>query len=154
MMDWRWSKEDVVNFALSVVGASSVIGVIVSGGIDGGIFGFVVGPIGVVVSSVVGVASVILSSIVDRVERLLHHRSVSSPDIRTIRPQVPRSLRWVGCLLPDQEGADWLAEVASVLAEAPNRRTRRRFVRSYRCGVPRLIWTSWTEDLSGSRKLS
>jgi hypothetical protein len=63
----------------------------------------------------------------------------------------PRSLRWVRGVLPDGEGAAWLAEVSSCLAETRNRGKRRRYLRSYRRNVPRLIWTSWTEHLSKSR---
>jgi hypothetical protein len=63
----------------------------------------------------------------------------------------PRSLRWVRGVLPDGEGAAWLAEVSSCLAETPDKGERRRYVRSYRRGIPRLIWTSWAEHLSTSR---
>ncbi|MGH3865465.1 MAG: hypothetical protein ACRDQ4_04860 [Pseudonocardiaceae bacterium] len=74
----------------------------------------------------------------------------------TAPPQAPRSLRWVGGLLPGGEGAAWLAEVGSCLAEAQDKNERRGYVRSYRRNVPRLVWTSWTEHLSksGSRELS
>jgi hypothetical protein len=71
---------------------------------------------------------------------------------RTVSPlAVPRSLRWVRGVLPDGEGAAWLAEVHSCLAETPDQGERRRYVRSYRRGVPRLIWTSWALQVGGSR---
>jgi len=64
----------------------------------------------------------------------------------------PQSLRWVRGLLPDDEGAAWLAEVTSCLAETTDKGERRRYMRSYRRNVPQLIWTSWTEHLSASRQ--
>ncbi|MGH3921807.1 MAG: hypothetical protein ACRDTT_02845 [Pseudonocardiaceae bacterium] len=64
----------------------------------------------------------------------------------------PRSLRWVRGLLPGDEGTAWWAEVTSCLAETPDPGERRRYMRSYRRGVPRLIWTSWTEHLRASRQ--
>jgi hypothetical protein len=59
----------------------------------------------------------------------------------------PRSLRWVRGLLPGAEGKAWWAEVISCLAEAPDSGERRRYVRSYRRSVPRLVWTSWTPQV-------
>jgi hypothetical protein len=64
----------------------------------------------------------------------------------------PRSLRWVRGVLPDGEGATWLAEVSSCLAEAATKSERHRYVRSYRRTVPQLIWTSWAEHLSASHR--
>lgn len=64
----------------------------------------------------------------------------------------PRSLRWVRGVLPDGEGAAWLAEVSSCLAEAATKGERHRYVRSYRRTVPQLIWTSWAEHLSASHR--
>lgn len=68
----------------------------------------------------------------------------------------PRTLRWVCGLLPRGEGAAWLAEVRSCLAEAQDEDERRRHIRGYRRAVPRLVWTSWALHLrgSGSRTLS
>jgi hypothetical protein len=68
----------------------------------------------------------------------------------------PRTLRWVRGLLPRDEGAAWLAEVRSCLAEAHDDGERRRHIRGYRRAVPRLLWTSWALHLrgSGSRTLS
>lgn len=64
----------------------------------------------------------------------------------------PRSLRWVRGLLPGDEGTAWWAELVSCLAETADKVEWRRYVRSYRRGVPRLIWTSWTERLRASRQ--
>jgi hypothetical protein len=63
----------------------------------------------------------------------------------------PRTLRWVHVLLPGDEGAAWMAEVTSCLAEAENEDERRRHVRGYRRAVPQLVWTSWAVHLRGSR---
>ena len=54
----------------------------------------------------------------------------------------PRSLWWVGSLLPS-EGRAWWAEVTSCLAETPDPGQRRQYVRSYRRSVPQVVWTSW-----------
>lgn len=112
--------------AVSVCSGSAVAGVVA----------------GVVTSVVIGVAHVPLRRLGSR----------SSARIRTVRPQVPPSLRWVRGLLPGDEGGVWLAEVASCLAETPDKSERRRFVRSYRRRMPQLIWTTWTVHLSGSRR--
>lgn len=71
---------------------------------------------------------------------------------RTVSTVAAGSLRWVCGLLPGDEGTAWWAEVTSLLAEAPDKSTRRRYVRSYLRNVPRLIWTSWSEYLSASRR--
>ncbi|MBV9164142.1 MAG: hypothetical protein JO309_09590 [Pseudonocardiales bacterium] len=72
---------------------------------------------------------------------------------RTVPPlAAPRSLRWVRGVLPDGEGAAWLAEVVSCLAETLDKDKRRRYVRSYRRSVPRLVGTSWAEHLRASRR--
>ncbi|MGH4016569.1 MAG: hypothetical protein ACRDSL_22085 [Pseudonocardiaceae bacterium] len=42
--------------------------------------------------------------------------------------------------------------MTSCLIEAPDQDERRRYMRSYRREVPRLIWTNWTEQLSASRR--
>jgi hypothetical protein len=55
-------------------------------------------------------------------------------------------------LLPDDEGAAWLAEVTSCLAEATDKGERRRYMRSYRRKVLQLILTSWSEHLNASRQ--
>jgi hypothetical protein len=65
---------------------------------------------------------------------------------------VPRSLGWVRGLLPDEEGMTWGAEVISCLAETSDRGERRRYLRSYHRSVPQLVWTSWAEHLSASRR--
>ncbi len=65
---------------------------------------------------------------------------------------VPRSLRWVRNLLPGDVGPIWFIEVMSCLAETPDPGERRRYVRSYRRNVPRLVWTSWTEHLITCRQ--
>lgn len=72
--------------------------------------------------------------------------------LRTVLRPTPRTLRWVRGLLPGDEGAAWLVEVGSCLAEARDKGERRRYVRSYRRNVPQLIWTSWAEHLSASRQ--
>jgi hypothetical protein len=71
----------------------------------------------------------------------------SGPRFRPDPALGPRSLRWVRNLLPSEEGAAWWAEVTSCLAEVPDRRQRRRYVRSYRRSVPQLLWTSWTAQI-------
>jgi hypothetical protein len=62
----------------------------------------------------------------------------------------PGSLRWVGSLLPGEEGTAWWAEVISCLAETPDPGQRRNYVRSYRRSVPQLVWTSWTSQVRGA----
>ncbi len=42
--------------------------------------------------------------------------------LRPVPPLAARSLRWVRGLLPGDEGAAWLAEVTSCLAETPDPR--------------------------------
>ncbi|MGH3546700.1 MAG: DUF4383 domain-containing protein [Pseudonocardiaceae bacterium] len=61
--------------------------------------------------------------------------------------QGPSSLRWVGNLLPGEEGTAWWAEVISCLAETTDPGQRRDYVRSYRRSVPKLVWTSWTSPV-------
>jgi hypothetical protein len=70
--------------------------------------------------------------------------------IQSLAP-TPRTLRWVRGLLPSDEGAAWLAEVTSCLAESCDEGERRRHIRGYRRAVPRLVWTSWVLHLRGSR---
>jgi hypothetical protein len=143
MRHWRLSWEDVGILACSYGG--------IVGGIVGGVIGCFAG------FGVFFFVSGVIAEGVDRVgfivaQRSRHHRPKASAGIRTVRPQAPKSLRWVRGLLPGEEGTAWLAEVASCLAETPDKRVRRRFARSYRRGVPRLIWTSWAEYLSASRR--
>lgn len=127
----------------------------VGGGLGGGglvvvslVGGVVAGVVsGVVVGLVVGLVAVGLGVSVRRWRR-------GSPDpasLPTVPPLAPRTLRWVRGLLPSDEGAAWLAEVTSCLAEVRDKGERRRYVRSYRRGVPQLIWTSWALHVSGSR---
>jgi hypothetical protein len=83
----------------------------------------------------------------------IRRRSLQAPaGLRTVLRPTPRTLRWVRGLLPGDEGAAWLVEVGSCLAEAQDKGERRRYVRSYRRNVPQLIWTSWAEHLSASRQ--
>ncbi|MGH3926921.1 MAG: hypothetical protein ACRDS9_14325 [Pseudonocardiaceae bacterium] len=91
--------------------------------------------------------------VVGRVVKVGQRRGAQVPaHLRTLAHlAAPRSLRWARDLLPGDEGTAWLAEVASCLAEARDKRERRRYVRSYRRGVLRLIWTSWVLHLSSSR---
>lgn len=133
-----------------------------------GFFGDVVGPIGaafvavlgflgevlvgVVVGGVVVAAGFLLLCIVSVVVEVGERRSAQVPaHLRAVPPLAPRTLRWVRSLLPGDEGAAWLAEVTSCLAEAHDKGERRRYVRSYRRGLPQLIWTSWALRLGGSR---
>jgi Domain of unknown function (DUF4383) len=59
----------------------------------------------------------------------------------------PKSLRWIRSLLPGEEGTAWWAEVTSCLAETPDPRQRRQYVRSYCRSVPQLLWTSWASQI-------
>jgi len=64
--------------------------------------------------------------------------------------QTPRTLYWMCRLLPKDEAIAWLTEVASSLAEAGDKGTRRRYIYSYLRTSPLLIWTSWIEYLRDS----
>lgn len=118
-------------------GAVGVVGVGVGGGIVGGVLGGIVGSF----------------NAKSDVQRGLRGRRAPT---RLGVVSAPRVLRWVRGLLPGDEGAAWLAEVNSCLAETADPCERRRYVRSYRREVPRLVWTSWSEHLSAShsRELS
>lgn len=72
--------------------------------------------------------------------------------VRAVSPLAPSTLRWMRGLLPGGEGTVWLAEVASCLAETPDKRVRRRYIRNYRREMPGLIWTSWAEYLGAGRR--
>ncbi len=67
--------------------------------------------------------------------------------LRLIPAQPLRSLRFVFFVLPYDEGLNWLAEALSWLAEAPDDDVRRLYLRSYRRGIPKLVWVSWSEVL-------
>lgn len=67
--------------------------------------------------------------------------------LRLIPAQPLKSLRLVFYVLPYDEGLDWLAEALSWLAEAPDDDVRRLYLSSYRRGMPKLVWVSWSEAL-------
>jgi len=123
------------------IAASVVVGI--AGGIAVAVAGIdvvVVGG-GVIVGVIVGIGAV----------RRRFQASRELVRLNMVPPLTTRSLRWVGVLLPSEEGGKWLAEVASCLAETLDPGERRRYVRSYRREVLRLIWVSWTEYLRESR---
>ena len=161
---------------LALVFVACIVGATENASDDGLLIGFIVGSFGflgfvgllgfrdVVVSVVidvvagvvigVGVVAVggLLLIVVSVVVEVGQRRGAQVPaHLRAVSPLAPRTLRWVCGLLPGDEGAAWLAEVTSCLAEAHDKRERRRYVRSYRRGVPRLIWTSWALNLSSSQ---
>lgn len=121
--------------------SAAVVGVV--DGVIGFLLGFVVGGIGGVIAVAV--------TVVGGVEIGERRGTQVSAHLRSVPPIAPRTLRWVRGLLPSDEGAAWLAEVTSCLAETHDKGERRRYVRSYRRGVPWLIWTSWVLHLSGSQ---
>jgi hypothetical protein len=109
--------------------------------------------VGVVVGGVVVAVGFLLFLLVIGVVEVGKRRAVQVPaHLRTGPVLAPKTLRWVRGLLPGDEGAAWLAEVGSCLAETTDKGERRRYVRSYRRKIPQLIWTSWTEHLSASRQ--
>jgi hypothetical protein len=108
--------------------------------IVGGVVGFVLGGIGFV------------GFVVSVVQRHFLQSRQAPANLCAGLAMVPRSLGWVRGLLPDEEGMTWWAEVISCLAETSNRGERRRYLRSYRRSVPQLVWTSWAEHLSASRR--
>lgn len=63
-----------------------------------------------------------------------------------------RLLRLASKLVPGEEGREWLAEVASCLAEATDRAERRRYLRSYCRSLPLLLWTIWVLRLRGTAR--
>jgi hypothetical protein len=102
---------------------------------------------------IVGGVGFLLLLIVSVVVEVGQRRGAQVPAyLRAVSPLAPRTLRWVRSLLPGDEGAAWLAEVTSCLAETTDKGERRRYMRSYRRNVPQLIWASWTEHLSASRQ--
>ncbi len=118
-------------------------------------FVFFGGPSGVAISSDIAFVGFVVGCAVygGRVVLVRRRRGLQSPvGLRVVLPRAARSLRWVSRLLPGDEGAIWWAEVTSCLAEAHEPGERRRYIRSYPRGVPRLIWTSWTTQLSASRR--
>jgi len=118
----------------------------IEGGLWGGFSGFFLGAF----IDIATVAAFI--NAVNYVSRRLRQNRQVPARLDPIMRYGPRSLRWVGVLLPGEEGRTWLAEVASYLAEAADPGERRRYVRSYRRAAPWLVWVSWTEYLSGSRR--
>lgn len=106
-------------------------------------------------SALSGLLSGVLGTVRRGVDGVLTRRGSSRTEAsgHAVTPAAtPRSLRWVRGVLPDGEGAAWLGEVGSCLAETPDKVTRRRYIRGYRRSVPQLIWTSWAEHLSASRR--
>lgn len=162
-----------VGAGVAEAGGAGAVGEVVSVGIGAAIIGFfseVVGLLGALLSGVLGflgevVAGVIIGgAIVGAVGSLFllvgvivvgigQRRVAQVPEhLRAIPALAPRVLRWVCGLLPGGEGAAWLAEVTSCLAETADPGEQRRYVRSYRRNVLQLIWTSWTEHLRASRR--
>jgi hypothetical protein len=127
-----------------VVCVLAVLTLDVLGGLLVGVLGSLLGSL---LGGVLGVVRVCVDGVLAR--RLGSRALARGHTVPTLA--APRSLRWVRGVLPDGEGAAWLAEVSSCLAETRNKGKRRRYLRSYRRNVPRLIWTSWTEHLSKSR---
>lgn len=141
----------VINIVISIVILCiaifvAIFGVGVVNAVGGGA---IVGAI--VVGGVAIVGAIVVVGVVDGVSKLVRERRLAA-HLRAIPPSAPRTLRWVRGLLPGDEGAAWLAEVGSCLTETTDEGERRRYVRSYCRGVPRLIWTSWTEHLSASHR--
>jgi hypothetical protein len=130
-------------------------GAAVTDAVGGGLFGFlgeVATGIFIGVAIVLAVGFVLFSLFavvaVGARRREQAQAVASRPPIPSI---VPRTLRSVRCLLPSEEGAAWLAEVISCLAEAHDKGERRRHVRDYRRAVPQLLWTGWVLHSRGSR---
>jgi hypothetical protein len=134
-----------------VLGYLGYLGYLHLGNVVLGILGEVV--IGVIVGGVVvgGVGFLLFLVVVGVVEVGARRDAQIPAHLRAVPALVPKTLRWVRGLLPGDEGTAWLADVASCLAETSDKRERRRYMRSYRRGVPQLIWTSWAEHLSASR---
>lgn len=108
--------------------------------------------VGVVVGGVVVAVSFLLFLLVIGIVEVGHRRAALVPEhLRAVPAMAPKTLCWVRGLLPGDEGTAWLAEVTSCLAEAHDKRERRRYVRSYRRAAPQLIWTSWAVHLGASR---
>lgn len=131
----------------------SVVGSRVGGFLGSLVFGAVVAVGSVALSGVVAVGSFAVGNFVGgSVFDRRQCRDLQAPaGPRMVLPLTSRSLRWVRGLLPRDEGRAWLAEITSILAEAP-RSTRHRYVRSYRREIPKVVWTSWSEHLSALRQ--
>jgi len=114
------------------------VGLVIGGGIVGG--GFLL----------LALLTVVIEVRARRGEQVLRP-PVTTGESLTALTRPPRTLRWVHVLLPGDEGAAWVAEVTSCLAEAQNENERRRHIRGYRHAVPRLLWTSWAVHIRGSR---
>ncbi len=145
---------------VSAGGAGDVVtaggaGDVLSGSIGdaAGLLGFLGNVVvGVVIGGVIVAGFLLLLGVFGVVVEVGQRRAEQVPaHLRAVPSLTPRTLRWVRGLLPGDEGAAWLAEVTSCLAEAHDKSERRRYLRSYRRGVPRLIWTSWALHWGGSR---
>lgn len=107
---------------------------------------------GVVIGGLVVACGFVLLGIYVAAVELGERRRARLPEhLRAVPISAPKTLRWVGGLLPGDEGTAWLIEVVSCLAETLDKRTRRRYLRGYWRRVPRLIWTSWVLYLGGSQ---
>ena len=131
----------LVDLSIADAAGGGVIVVGIAGIVDGG---------GVIVAAGVVVIIVGVIGIISAVRRRFQC-SRELARLGMVPPLTTRSLRWVGVLLPCEEGSRWLAEVTSCLAETLDPGERRRYVRSYRRAALRLIWVSWTEYLRESR---
>jgi hypothetical protein len=108
---------------------------------------------GVVIGGLVVACGFLLLVVYVAVVEVGERRRARLPEyLRAVPVLAPRTLRWVGCLLPVDDGLAWLIEVASCLAETSDKKSRRQYVRSYWRGVPQLIWTSWAEYLGAGRR--
>jgi hypothetical protein len=135
-----WTVTRVI-FAFAVVELPFVFvgGLSTLAGVPGSVTGSVLG----VTGSVLGVTSAV---------RGRRRHSQAPTGLRTVISPAPKTLRFVGGLLPGDEGTAWVAEVGSCLAEARDQSERRRYVRSYLRNVPQLVWTSWAVRLGASRR--
>lgn len=133
-------REENENRSLGVIPAIGALGCF--GGSLGMIIG-VLGNNGIGALGVLAGAGVIIGTLSALVALPLGRKREA---LRLIPAQPLRSLRLVFFVLPYDEGLDWLAEALSWLAEAPDDE-HQRYLRSYRRGVPKLIWVSWSEAL-------
>ncbi|MGH3902415.1 MAG: hypothetical protein ACRDTA_30005 [Pseudonocardiaceae bacterium] len=141
----------IIGYAVGSIGFLGLLGLF---GLRDVIVGFIVDVVFGVLAGViiVVVGGLLLLVVVSAVVEVGQRRGAQVPaHLRVVSPLAPRTLRWVRGLLPGDEGTAWLAEVTSCLAEARDKRERRRYIRSYRRSVRRLIWTSWALHLGGSR---